>query len=78
MKERIIKDRAYWLKRKEEVLSAEDSKKKQRELDKIDFALWKLGNVFYASDNHIPYRKKVENANDKNKERKNTENYKAV
>lgn len=76
MKQRVIRNTEYWIKRREEVMASEDNYKRQRELEKIDIELWKIGTVFYDSSNKIPYvKEKKEDANNKAKEGKTVTEY---
>lgn len=61
-----IRNREYWLKSKEEVMASEDSYKKKQLLNKIDDKLRKIGVPFYVG-NGVPYRKKVNNADNQDK-----------
>lgn len=57
MKQRIVRDREYWLKRIEEISASEDSYKKTQKLLEAETKLSKLGKLFYNPNKTIGYGK---------------------
>lgn len=75
MKQKVIKDREYWLKRIEEINVSSESYKKSQRLLEAEYELSKLGNNIYnplktigygkkATKVNIPFKKVRTNAND--------------
>ena len=63
MKQKVIKDREYWLKRIEEINVSSDSFKKKQRLLEAEYELSKLGNVIYNPSKTIGYGKKATKVN---------------